>query len=64
MDKNKAPIFIGKTIDYPEFKRGRKKVTGVVWDDGNQVEQIKLIVNAQKGVSLSDLIPSRKCGML
>ena len=30
---------------YPEFKRGWNNVAGVVWDDGNQVEQIKLKVD-------------------
>ena len=29
------------------MKRGWQKVAGVVWDDGNQVEQIKLKVDAQ-----------------
>ena len=38
MEKSKAPIFTGKTINYPEFKRGWQKVAGVVWDEGNQVE--------------------------
>ena len=41
MEKSKAPVFSGKTIDYPEFKRGWLKVAGVCWSDGNQVEQIK-----------------------
>ena len=45
MEKSKAPSFFGKTIDYPEFKRGWKKVAGVAWDDGNQVEQIKFKVD-------------------
>ena len=26
MEKSKAPIFTGKTINYPEFKRGWQKV--------------------------------------
>ena len=47
MEKSKAPTFSGRTLDYPEFKRGWKKVAGVVWDDGNQVEQIKLKVDAE-----------------
>ena len=29
MDKSKAPTFFGKTTDYPKFKRGWTKVTGV-----------------------------------
>ena len=45
MEKSRAPTFSGKTIEYPEFKRGRKKVAGVRWDDNNQVEQIKLKVD-------------------
>ena len=45
MEKSKAPSFSGKTIDYPEFKRGWAKVAGVHWDDGNQVEQIKYKVD-------------------
>ena len=47
MQKSKAPTFSGKTIDYPEFKRGWQKVAGVHWDDGNQVEQIKFQVNLE-----------------
>ena len=47
MEKSKAPTFNGRTIDYPEFKRGWKKVAGVVWDDANQVEQIKLKVDTE-----------------
>ena len=45
MEKSKAPSFSGHTIDYPEFKRGWLKVPGVMWEDGNQVEQIKFKVN-------------------
>ena len=45
MEKSKAPTFSGKTLDYPEFKRGWKKVAGVCWSDGNQVEQIKYKVD-------------------
>ena len=41
MEKSKAPVFSGRTIDYPEFKRGWQKVAAVHWSDGNQVEQIK-----------------------
>ena len=41
MEKIKAPVFSGRTIEYPEFKRGWQKVAGVHWSDGNQVEQIK-----------------------
>ena len=41
MEKSKAPVFSGKTIHYPEFKRGWQQVAGVHWDDANQVEQIK-----------------------
>jgi hypothetical protein len=33
MKKSKAPSFSGKTIDYPEFKRGWQKVAGVCWED-------------------------------
>ena len=47
MEKSKAPVFSGRTIDYPEFKRGWQKVAGVCWDDANQVEQIKLKVNEE-----------------
>ena len=47
MEKSKAPTFSGRTIDYPEFKRGWTKTAGIRWDDGNQVEQIKLKVNDQ-----------------
>ena len=47
MEKSRAPIFSGKTIDYPEFKRGWNKVAGIVWDDANQVEQIKLKVDTE-----------------
>ena len=46
MEKSKAPSFTGKTIDYPEFKRGWAKVAAVHWDDGNQVEQIKYKVDS------------------
>ena len=45
MEKSKAPIFSGRTIEYPEFKRGWKKVAGVYWGDSNQVEQIKYKVD-------------------
>ena len=41
MEKCKAPIFTGRTIDYPEFKSGWCKVAAVAWDDGNQLEQMK-----------------------
>ena len=41
MEKSRAPTFSGKTIDYPEFKRGWTAVAGVYLDDANQVEQIK-----------------------
>ena len=47
MEKSKAPTFSGKTIDYPEFKRGWQKVAGVCWDDGNQVEQLKYKVDSR-----------------
>ena len=43
MEKSRAPTFSGRTIDYPEFKRGWKKVAGVYWEDSNQVEQIKFM---------------------
>ena len=45
MEKSKAPTFLGRTIDYPEFKRGWQKVAGVCWDDANQAEQVKLKVD-------------------
>ena len=45
MEKFKAPTFSGKTIEYPKFKRGWKKVAGVYWSDSNQVEQIKYKVD-------------------
>ena len=45
MEKSKAPAFSGRTLDYPHFKRGWKKVAGAVWTDDNQVEQIKLKVD-------------------
>ena len=45
MEKSRAPTFSGRTIDYPEFKRGWKKVAGVCWEDANQVEQIKFKVD-------------------
>ena len=47
MEKSKAPTFSGKTIDYPEFKRGWQAVPGVHWDDANQVEQIKYKVDSE-----------------
>ena len=47
MEKSRAPTFSGRTIDYPEFKRGWNKVAGVCWDDGNQVEQLKLKVDQE-----------------
>ena len=46
MEKSKAPSFSGKTIDYPEFKKGWQKVPGVMWEDSNQVEQIKFKVDS------------------
>ena len=46
MEKSKAPTFSGKTIEYPEFKRGWKKVAGVYWSDSNQVDQIKYKVDS------------------
>ena len=56
MEKSKAPTFSGKTIDYPEFKRGWQKVAGVHWDDGNQVEQIKFKVEIKPAVSSAGAI--------
>ena len=41
MEKSKAPTFSGRTLDYPHFKRGWKKVAGAVWSDDNQVAQIR-----------------------
>ena len=46
MEKSKAPSFSGRTLDYPEFKKGWQKVPGVMWEDSNQVEQIKFKVDA------------------
>ena len=46
MEKSKAPSFSGKTLDYPEFKRGWQKTAGVCWTDENQVQQIKFKVNS------------------
>ena len=46
MEKSRAPSFTGKTIDYPEFRRGWAKVAAVHWDDDNQVEQIKYKVDS------------------
>ena len=46
MQKSKAPTFSGKTIDYPEFKKGWLKVAGVCWSDENQVEQLKFHVDS------------------
>ena len=45
MEPSKAPTFSGRTLEYPEFKRGWKKVVSPVWSDANQVEQIKLRVD-------------------
>ena len=45
MEDSKAPTFSGRTLDYPEFKRGWKAVAGVHWEDANQVEQLKLKVD-------------------
>ena len=53
MQKSKPPSFSGKTIDYPEFKRGWLKVPGVMWEDGNQVEQIKFYVDAHSRMLIS-----------
>ena len=53
MEKSKAPSFSGRTIDYPEFKRAWQKVAGVVWEDGNQVEQIKLKVDSNTRLIIS-----------
>ena len=41
MEKSKAPTFSGKTLEYPEFKRSWNAVAGVIWDDANQVLQMK-----------------------
>ena len=46
MEKSRAPTFSGNILDYPEFKRGWCKVAGAAWDDANQLEQIKLKVDA------------------
>ena len=45
MEKSKAPIFSGRTLDYPHFKQGWKKVAGAIWTDDNQVSQIRLKVD-------------------
>ena len=57
MEKSKAPVFSGKTIDYPEFKRGWLKVAGVCWSDGNQVEQIKQKVDLDSRRIISQMEP-------
>ena len=41
MEKSKAPTFSGKTLEYSEFKRSWNAVAGVIWDDANQVLQMK-----------------------
>ena len=45
-EKSRAPSFTGKTIDYPEFRRGWAKVSEVHWDHDNQVKQIKFKVDS------------------
>ena len=45
IEKSQVPTFSGKTIDYPEFKKGWKKVAAGHWDDGNQLEQMKFKVD-------------------
>ena len=41
MEKCTAPTFSGRTIEYPEFKQSWCKIAGTVWDDANQIEQMK-----------------------
>ena len=41
MEKSKAPVLSGRTIDYPEFNWGWLKFAAVHWRNRNQVEQIK-----------------------
>jgi hypothetical protein len=53
MEKCKGPRFSGRTIDYPEFKRGWMKVAAAHWDDDNQVEQMKFKVDVHTKVVLS-----------
>ena len=45
IEKAKVPVFSGKVIDYPEFKRGWQKVAGAHWDGDNQIEQMKFKVD-------------------
>ena len=45
MEKSRVPMFSGKTIEYPEFKRGWMKVAASHWDEDNQVEQMKYKVD-------------------
>ena len=45
MEKCKAPTFNGNVIEYPEFKRAWCKIAGTVWDDANQIEQMKFKVD-------------------
>ena len=53
VEKIKPPTFTGKTIDYPEFKRGWHKVAGGVWEDGQQVTQIKQYVDSDTRILIS-----------
>ena len=52
-EKGKAPTFKGSTIDYPEFKRAWQKVTASVWDDDNQIEQMKFKVDSHTKLIIS-----------
>ena len=57
MEKCKAPSFEdGKTINYPGFKRSWCKVAGTVWDDANQIEQLKQKVDEYTKKILAALI--------
>ena len=45
MEKCKVPTFSGKTLEYPEFKRGWQKIAATHWDEDNQIEQLKFKVD-------------------
>ena len=53
MEKSKAPVFSGRTLDYPEWKRGWNKVAAVYWNDAVQVEQLKLKVDEKTKLIVS-----------
>ena len=45
MEKSSAPTFSGRTIDYPEFKRGWEKVAGVCWGMPTRLSRSKFKVD-------------------